>query len=349
MLAKAIEMQGSDLFIIPGSAPMTKVNGQLQPVDPQMILPPDSKRLVDEAYKLAGERSQTDLEENGDDDFSFSLQNIARFRCNVYHQRGTLAGNFRVVPFGLPDPKRLHIPDRVMAQTEHRSGMVLVTGPAGSGKSTTLACMVDRINTTRSGHIITIEDPIEHLHRHKKSLVSQREVPNDTASFARALRSALRQAPDVIMLGEMRDTETIQTAITAAETGHLVLSSLHTVGTSKTIDRIIDTFPTNQQQVRSQLSMVLRAVISQRLVPTVDGMLEPVFEVMTITPAVQNMIRDGKTFQIDNAIYGGSVGQSADMLSMDQELLRLYQSKRITKDIALLYAVNPETLKKRLL
>ena len=230
---------------------------------------------------------------------------------------------------------------------EYRSGMILVTGPAGSGKSTTLACMVDRINSTRSGHIITIEDPIEYLHSHKKSLVSQREVPNDAATFERALRAALRQAPDAIMLGEMRDHETMQIAITAAETGHLLLSSLHTVGAAKTVDRIIDAFPAEQQQqVRIQLSMVVRAVVSQRLVPTLSGGLVPVFEVMTITPAVQNMIRDGKTHQIDNVIYSGTAAQG--MISMDNELIRLAKAGIISKENAVLYAVNPEVMSKRI-
>ena len=228
-----------------------------------------------------------------------------------------------------------------------RNGMVLVTGPAGSGKSTTLACMVDRINADQDVHIITIEDPIEYLHAHRRALVSQREIPNDACSFARALRAAMREAPDVIMLGEMRDYETVQTALTAAETGHLLLSSLHTVGAAKTIDRIIDTFPASQQQqVRVQLSMVLRAVVSQRLVPTVDGTQTPVFEVMAVNPAIQNMIRDGKTFQIDNVIYGGAASQA--MLSMDNELIRLTKEGRITRETAQLYAVNPDMLRKRL-
>ena len=227
-----------------------------------------------------------------------------------------------------------------------RNGMVLVTGPAGSGKSTTLACMIDKINEERDVHIITIEDPIEYLHPHKRALVSQREIPGDASSFARALRAAMREAPDVIMLGEMRDYETVQIALTAAETGHLLLSSLHTVGAAKTIDRIIDTFPANQQQVRIQLSMVLRAVVSQRLVPTMDGAQVPVFEMMTVTPAIQNMIRDGKTFQIDNVIYGGAASQT--MLSMDNELVRLVREGRITREAAQLYAVNPEMLRKRL-
>lgn len=348
MLETTIGQNGSDLFIIPGSVPMMKVHGQMIPLGNERIMPETSEQLVNEIYRVADNRGKAVLEENGDDDFSFSLQSLARFRCNVYRQRGTLAVNLRVVTFGLPEPDRLNIPALVMDQTDYRNGMVLVTGPAGSGKSTTMACMIDRINSTRANHIITIEDPIEHLHRHKKSLVSQREVPTDAISFSRALRSALRQAPDVIMLGEMRDDETIQTAITAAETGHLIFSTMHTIGTAKTIDRILDTFPVNQQQqIRIQLSLVLKAVISQRLVPTTDGQLVPVFEVMKITPAVQNMIRDGKTFQIDNVIYSGAMAQGGEMMSMDNELLHLYRSGRITREIALAYAVNPETMRKK--
>ena len=250
----------------------------------------------------------------------------------------------RVVAFGVPDPKTYNIPDVVMRLAELRSGMVLVTGPAGNGKSTTLACLVDQINATRSGHIITIEDPIEYLHPHKQCIVSQREVPGDASSFARALRAALRQAPDVIMLGEMRDIETISTAITAAETGHLLLSSLHTLGAAKTIDRVIDAFPANQQnQIRAQLSMVLRAVVSQRLILTKDGTLHPVFEVMCVNPAIQNLIREGKTHQIDNAIFGGG----ADMLSMDTELAKLLRDGKIDKEQASLYAIHPETVERQ--
>ena len=286
------------------------------------------------------------LDREGDDDFSFAIVNVSRFRCNAYRQRGTIAAICRIVNFELPDPGKMHIPQLVMNLTAQRSGMILVTGPAGSGKSTTLACMVDRINETRGAHIVTIEDPIEYLHRHKKSLVSQREVPNDAATFSRALRAALRQAPDVVMLGEMRDLDTVRTAITAAETGHLLLSSLHTVGAAKTVDRIIDTFPAEQQsQIRAQLAMVLKAVVSQRLVPTADGQRVAVFEVMTVNPAIQNMIRDGRTHQIDNVIYGGT---DKNMMSMDAELQRLVRERLITRDAALIYAANPETLAKRI-
>lgn len=347
ILQKALDLDGSDVFIVPGSPAMVKVSGRLVPATEDRITPQDTEELIAQSYELANNRAPDQLKEMGDDDFSFSLEHLCRFRCNVYRQRGTLAVAYRVVAFGLPDPKNMGIPDLVMRLCDNRSGMILVTGPAGSGKSTTLACMIDRINATRQGHIVTIEDPIEYLHRHRQSLVSQREVPTDAPSFARALRSALRQAPDVIMLGEMRDEETIQTAITAAETGHLLLSSLHTVGAAKTIDRIIDAFsPAQQQQVRVQLSMVLRAVVSQRLVPTVDGGQMAVFEVMTVNSAVQNMIRDGKTYQMENVIYSGSAGQT--MLSMDNELLRLYRAGRISQESALSFAVNQDALRKRL-
>ena len=347
ILKTTLEMGGSDIFIVPGSPVTAKVRGQMVSVFPERVMPEDTERLICQTYALAKDRGMEQLLSEGDDDFSFSMERMCRFRCNAYRQRGTLAAAYRVVTFGLPDPRQLDIPDLVINLSQLRSGMILVTGPAGSGKSTTLACMIDWINQNRAGHIITIEDPIEYLHAHRRSLVSQREVPADAPTFARALRAALRQAPDVIMLGEMRDEETMQTAITAAETGHLLLSSLHTVGAAKTIDRIVDAFPPNQQQqVRIQLSMVLRAVVSQRLVPTVDGGQTPVFEVMTVNSAIQNMIRDGKTYQMDNVIYSGSAGQT--MLSMDNELLRLCRQGRIARETAVLYAINPDALRKRL-
>ena len=345
LLQKAVAMGGSDIFIIPGAAASVKVNNSFHDLTENRLFPADTERLIHEMYELA-HRDIKRLDEDGDDDFSFALLNVSRFRCNAYRQRGTLAAICRIVNFELPDYRTMHIPDLVMELSAQRSGMILVTGPAGSGKSTTLACMVDRINAERSAHIVTIEDPIEYLHRHHKSLVSQREVPNDAATFSRALRAALRQAPDVIMLGEMRDLDTIRTAITAAETGHLLLSSLHTIGAAKTVDRIIDTFPAEQQaQIRVQLSMVLKAVISQRLVPTVDGKRVAVFEVMTVNPAIQNMIRDGRTHQIDNVIFGGS---DKNMISMDGELQRLVREGKVSREMAILYAANPETLSKRI-
>ncbi len=345
LLRKAVSLSGSDVFIIPGSGVMVKVNNTMQQLTDGKMLPTDTEILVRNMYELA-RRDYHHLEESGDDDFSFAIQDVSRFRCNAYKQRGSVAAICRIVNFELPDATRMKIPSQVMDLANLRSGMVLVTGPAGSGKSTTLACLVDKINTEREDHIITIEDPIEYLHRHKKSLVSQREVPNDAATFSRALRAALRQAPDVVLLGEMRDLDTIRTAITAAETGHLLLSTLHTIGAAKTVDRIIDTFPAEQQtQIRVQLSMVLKAVVSQRLVPTKDGRRVPVFELMTVNPAIQNMIRDGRTHQIDNVIFGGS---DKTMISMDAELQKLVREGSISRETALLYAVNPETLAKRI-
>ena len=345
LLCKAVEMGGSDIFIMPGAGVTVKVENDLVDLTPEKLKPEDTQKLIEEMYQLA-HRDISILDHEGDDDFSFAIVNVSRFRCNAYRQRGSLAAICRIVNFDLPDPKEMDIPDIVINLSSMRSGMILVTGPAGSGKSTTLACVLDRINETRSGHIITVEDPIEYLHRHKKSLVSQREVPNDASSFSRALRAALRQAPDVVMVGEMRDLDTIRTAITAAETGHLLLSSLHTLGAAKTIDRIVDAFPAEQQaQIRVQLSMVLRAVVSQRLVPSVDGKRIPVFEVMTVNPAIQNMIRDGRTHQIDNVIYGGT---DKTMLSMDSELTRLVKAGTITRETAIMYAMNPEVLSKRI-
>ena len=345
LLKQAVSMGGSDLFIIPGAQVKVKVHNDMIPLTEDQLFSDKIDPLIREMYEIA-HRDINYLEDDGDDDFSFAIPNVSRFRCNVYLQRGSMAAVCRIVNFTLPNPADNNVPQQVMDLANLRSGMVLVTGPAGSGKSTTLACVIDRINSERSAHIVTIEDPIEYLHRHKKSLVSQREIPNDAATFSRALRASLRQAPDVILLGEMRDLETIQTAITAAETGHLLFSTLHTIGAAKTVDRIIDTFPAGQQtQIRIQLSMVLRAVISQRLIPTVDGKRLAVFEVMTVNPAIQNLIRDGRSHQIDNAIYAGT---DKGMLSMDNELQRLFRAGRITRETAIMYAVNPDTLTKRI-
>lgn len=345
LLTKAVHEGSSDVFLIPGAAVMAKIEDDIQPLAEGRLGPEDTESLVREMYQIAG-RDYGILEREGDDDFSFAIKDVSRFRCNAYRQRGSMAATCRVVNFELPDPTALRIPEVVINLAKQCSGMILVTGPAGSGKSTTLACIVEQINRTRHAHIVTIEDPIEHIHRHGMSLVSQREVPNDAASFSRALRAALRQAPDVIMLGEMRDRDTISTAITAAETGHLLLSSLHTIGAAKTVDRIVDSFPAEQQaQIRIQLATVLKAVVSQRLIPTVDGKREAVFEVMTVNPAIQNLIRDGRTHQIDNVIFGGN---DRSMLSMDSELMRLVREKRITRETALLHAANPEVLAKRI-
>lgn len=345
ILLAAIERGGSDVFIIPGSVVRLKVAGEVQPLMNVMLKPDDTRRLIRQVYEL-DHRDMDRLTQQGDDDFSFSISGVGRFRCNAYQQRNSLAMVLRVVSLSLPNPGKMHIPDDILRLAEIKKGLVLVTGPAASGKSTTLACIIDRINTNRRGHIITIEDPIEFIHAHKASVLSQREIEHDTQSYKTALRAALRQAPDVILLGEMRDYETIQTALTAAETGQLVLSTLHTVGAAKTIDRIIDVFPANaQQQIRVQLSMVLRAVVSQQLLPAVDGGLEPAFEIMLVNSAIQNMIRDGKAYQMDNVIFSGL---SEGMRAMDADIYRLFAQKRITKQTALLFAANPEQLRKKL-
>ena len=261
-------------------------------------------------------------------------------------QRGSLAAVIRVIQFGIPSPESLGIPDDVMAVTQYHQGIVLVTGHAGSGKSTTLACILDRINHTTSGHILTLEDPVEFVHHHDKCIVSQREIYSDCSSYLSALRSALRESPDVILLGEMRDAETIDVAMTAAETGQLLFSSLHTMGAANTVDRIIDAFPANQQpQVRLQLSMVLQAVITQQLVPGVDGRLIPAFEIMYVNPAIRNLIRESKTYQIDSAIQAGA---SVGMRTMDASLLQLYRDGKIDRDTVLTHCLNYESTRRKL-
>ncbi len=345
-LTEATKEGASDVFIVVGRPLSVKINGVLKEITDTPLKPADAEALIDGIYALDGNRDRKNLREKGDDDFSFAIRGVSRFRVSVYKQRGTLAAVVRVITFQIPEPEAMGIIPEVMSLADYTKGLVLVTGPAGSGKSTTLACIIDRINSTREDHIITLEDPLEFLHSHKKSIVSQREVGSDTISYLSALRAALRQSPDAILLGEMRDYETIQVAMTAAETGHLILSTLHTIGAANTIDRIIDVFPPNQQrQIAVQLSMVLRAVVSQQLVPDVEGKLIPVFERMTVTPAIRNMIRENKIHQIDGAVYASG---GKEMLSMDAGLLKLCKSGRITAETALQCAANPELLAKRL-
>jgi twitching motility protein PilT len=346
LLSDAVHNKISDIYIVPGAPVMAKCGISLNPMSQNKIMPDESAQLIHQVYALDNNRSMERLLRSGDDDFSFSLRNTGRFRCNAYRQRGSLAAVLRVVPFGLPEPGALNIPDAVIDLFRLQRGLVLVTGPAGSGKSTTLACMIDKINKEFTKHIVTIEDPIEFLHPHCKSIISQREIALDTENYATALRAALRQAPDVILVGEMRDDETIQTVLTAAETGHLVFSTLHTVGAVKTIDRIIDVFPASrQQQVRVQLSMVLSAVISQQLLPAINGHLVPAFEIMIVNSAISNLIREGKVHQMDNVIYAGS---QQGMVTMDGDILRLFKSGTISRDSALLYSINAETMAKKL-
>lgn len=351
ILRIAVREEASDIFIIAGCPVSCKTGDRILPIEQEnlrdyRLKPEDTKDCIEKIYTLGAQRDIRPFLQAGDDDFSFSVENLGRFRCNAYFQRGSMAAVLRVVPFHLPDPEELHIPEAVVNLNLIKKGLVLITGAAGSGKSTTLACIIDRINRTRNSHIITIEDPIEFLHKHEKSIVSQREVSHDTGGYVTALRAALRQAPNVILLGEMRDYETITTAMTAAETGQLVLSTLHTIGAANTIDRIIDVFPPNQQQqIRVQLSMVLQAVVSQQLIPTVDGKLIPAFEIMLVNSAIRNMIRESKVHQIDNAIYS-AIGEG--MIPMDTDIYGLYSEGRISRENALLYAANPDSLAKRL-
>lgn len=344
-LTTAANQHASDIFIIAGRPLSIKVDGHLTDFG-ERLMPYDTKQILECIYQMVNNRDLNRLLNTGDDDFSFSIPGLSRFRINAYKQRGSLAAVIRVIAFRLPDPSELSIPDDVMQTADYTKGMVLVTGSAGSGKSTTMACLIDRINHSREGHIITLEDPLEYLHRHDRCIVSQREICTDTENYLTSLRATLRQSPDVILLGEMRDHETIQTAMTAAETGHLVLSSLHTLGAANSISRIIDVFePAQQHQIIVQLSMVLQAVISQQLIPDVNGKVIPVFEVMRLTPAIRNMIRDNKLHQIEGVIASSSQDQ---MRSMDYSLVELYKQGRIHKDTAIKYALNPDMIRHKL-
>ena len=346
MLKAAVEKGASNIFIVSGLPLAYKINNSIQNQSEEKLYPDATRRMILEIYELASQRDPKRLLEKGDDDFSFSLVGVSRFRVSTYKQRGSLAAVIRVVKFDLPDPAQLGVPQTVLDLGRLKKGLVLVTGPAGSGKSTTLACMIDLINRSRNCHVITLEDPIEYLHSHKKSVVSQREISNDTESYVTALRAALRQAPNVILLGEMRDYETISTAMTAAETGHLVFSTLHTVGAANTIDRVIDAFPPNQQpQIRVQLSMVLQAVVSQQLIPAKDGSVAPAFEIMKVNGAIRNMIRESKVHQIDTVIYS-SAGEGR--ISMDASILELYRQGKISAEEAMTCAAAPAALAKKM-
>ena len=345
ILQEAIKVGASDIFLIAGVPVTFKCNGHQTRLPGEILMPDMVYQLVNEIYDVS-KRERHNLNNNIDDDFSFALSKLGRFRVNVFRQRGSLAAVIRVIRFGLPDPVKLGIPESVLSLADNKKGLVLITGSAGTGKSTTLACMIDRINRSRDCHIITMEDPIEYIHRHEKSIVTQREISIDTPGYLDSLRSALRESPDVILLGEMRDYDTISAAITAAETGVLLLSTLHTSSAANTINRIIDVFPANaQQQVRVQLATVLRAVVSQQLVQTIGGGMIPVFEVMTVTPAISNLIREGKTFQIENAMAAGA---AQGMTTMDQSLASLCRKGVITRETALASAYSMEGLERRL-
>lgn len=344
-LQTAVADQASDVFFVAGKAVCEKLDGHIRPMGETRLLPADTERIITGIYEAAG-RSMDPFLQKGDDDFSFSVPGLARFRVNTYRQRGSMAAVIRLVSFDIPHWQAIGIPAQVMELAELTSGMVLVTGTAGSGKTTTQACIIHRINQNRDCHIVTLEDPIEYLHRHSKAIVSQREIAIDTHDYLSALRSCVRQAPDVILLGEMRDAETIHTAMTAAETGHLVIATLHTKGAVNAIDRIIDAFPSTQQaQMRMQLTTVLRTVVSQQLLPDLHSGQVPACEIMHMNSAIRSMIRDGKTHQIGNAIASGA---QEGMISMDQSILALYRAGKITRETALHYADKPDQLRRQL-
>ena len=345
-LRSMVEFKASDVFIEAGLPLTYRADGHQYRQSSAPLKPADTWRIIAAIYQLSHRSLQRfEGNHNQDDDFSFAIPGVGRFRANIFRQRGTLGAVIRVIPFQLPNPVDYNIPDRVMRIANLQKGLVLVTGPAGAGKSSTLACLIDDINHNREGHVITMEDPIEYVHSHDKCIVTQREVPTDVATFAEAMRSALRESPDILLLGEMRDTETISAAMTAAEMAQLLFSTLHTTSAANTIDRIVDSFPASQQrQIRMQLSMVLQAVISQQLVPTLDGKIVPVFEIMIATPAIRNLIREGKTHQIDSIIAAGA---EEGMKTMDQGLFELVMDGIISRETALNHAIHQEALKTR--
>lgn len=344
-LQKAVENQASDIFIIAGGSISEKIDGHIHPMETEKLMPPATAELIKELYNLSN-RPMDKYLSTGDDDFSFSLPGTARFRVNAYRQRNSMAAVVRIVSFDIPNWEKIRIPAQVMDIANITHGMILFTGTAGSGKSTTQACIIDKINKERDCHIITLEDPIEYLHRNNKSLISQREVSIDTEDYLSALRACLRQAPDVILLGEMRDAETIRTAITAAETGHTVIATMHTKGAANAIDRVIDCFSSeHQSQIRFQLATVLKTVVSQQMLPDVSGNIVPAFEIMHINTAIKNQIRDNKIYQITNSI---ATGRNEGMITMDASILNLYKNKIISKETALDYADNRENLEKLL-
>lgn len=344
LLGIAKEKGASDVHITVGVPPILRIHGELEYLPFEVMLPDATKKLI---LPIMIEDQRNVFDEKGEVDFSFAIPSLGRFRVNAFMQRGSVAAAFRLVGSEIPSPSVLGIPQSIQDLYNKKRGLILVTGPTGSGKSTSLASIINEININRSAHVITLEDPIEFLHKHNKSIVNQREIGLDSHSYANALRAALRQDPDVILVGEMRDLETISIAITAAETGHLVLSTLHTIGATNTIDRIIDVFPPHQQQqVRVQLSAVLVAVVSQQLIPTFDGKSRRgAFEVMHANPAVRNLIRENKTHQILSIMQ---TNKRIGMQTMDDAILELVQSGDVSREDALTFAQDPGNLERRL-
>lgn len=342
MLAIAKDAGASDLHITVGVPPKMRVNGQLITMNFERLLPPDTEALADEIMDPV---QRAKFEEKGEHDMSFSIPELGRYRVNAYKQRGSVAIALRLVGTEVPSPEVLGVPASVIDLYQRKRGLVLVTGPTGSGKSTTLAAIIDKINNNRECHVITLEDPIEYLHRHDKSIVNQREIGSDSGSYGAALRAALREDPDVILVGEMRDLETISTAITAAETGHLVFSTLHTIGADKTIDRIIDVFPPDQQQqIRIQLAAVLECVVSQQLIRKEHGGRVAALEVLFANNAIRNLIREGKTFQIPSVMQ---TSRRAGMITMDDALYDLFMKDEISEEAVVTYAQDPVAMNRK--
>ena len=343
ILIQSVKSGASDIHLTTGRPPSYRIDGVLAPIEGERLTPQMLEELL---MPLMDVRHRGELQDNGQTDFAYAIPGVGRFRVNVFKQRGTLASVMRSLPFNIPEPEQLGIPAGVVEMTSRKRGLILVTGPTGSGKSTTLASLLHVINRTYPYHIITLEDPIEYLHRHDKSVVNQREIGSDSTDYAQALRAALREDPDVILVGEMRDLETISTAITAAETGHLVFSTLHTIGADKTIDRIIDVFPPNQQQqIRIQLASVLECVVSQQLLKKADGSGRvAALEVLFANNAVRNLIRESKTYQIASIMQ---TNKRAGMQTMDDALYDLYMRKLIDADNAVTYAQDPVSMNKK--
>ena len=344
MLETAKDAGASDLHITVGVPPKMRVNGKLLTMDYPRLLPPDTERLL---FEIMDEKQRARFDEKGEFDMSFSIPELGRYRVNAFKQRGSVAIALRLVGTEVPPPEVLGVPKSVIDLYQRKRGLVLVTGPTGSGKSTTLAAIIDKINNNRECHVITLEDPIEYLHRHKMSMVNQREIGLDSQSYANALRAALREDPDVILVGEMRDFETISVAITAAETGHLVLSTLHTIGAASTVDRVIDVFPPHQQQqIRVQLANVLEAVISQQLIPRSDGLGRvAAFEVLHANHAVRNLIREGKSHQLMSVMQ---TNRKAGMIGMDEAIQQLYYDGKIDREMAIQFAQDPDGMENKL-
>ncbi len=344
MLKIAKEAGASDVHLTVGVPPKMRVNGKLITMDYNKLLPPDTKALLDE---IMNEQQKARFEEWGEYDMSFSIPNQGRYRANAYKQRGSVALALRLVGTQVPSAESLGLPPSVIDLYQRKRGLVLVTGPTGSGKSTTLAAIIDKINNNRECHVITLEDPIEYLHQHRRSMVNQREIGLDSQNYATALRAALREDPDVILVGEMRDFETISVAITAAETGHLVLSTLHTIGAASTVDRVIDVFPPHQQQqVRVQFANVLEAVVSQQLIPRADGSGRvAAFEVLHANHAVRNLIREAKSHQLMSIMQ---TNRKMGMIAMDEAIMQLYTAGTITRDMAIQFAQDPDGMMNKL-